>query len=76
MPTITIDRQLSQKKIFFLVGGKLVNQHGITPIVWAWLSRPTKNLPGFRTPPELLTWVRSKGNVALSPLLGAGMPYW
>ena len=40
---------------FFSVGGKLVNQHGIIPIVWAWLNRPTKNLPGFRTPPELLT---------------------
>jgi len=50
---------------FFSAGGKLANQHGITPIVWAWLSRPTENLPGFQTPPELLTWVRSKGNVAL-----------
>jgi len=65
----------SVTSFFFLVGGKLVNQHGIAPIVWAWLSWPTKNLPVLWTPPELLTWVRSKGNVALSPLLRAGMPY-
>jgi len=61
---------------FFLVEGKLVNQHGITPIVWAWLGQPTKNLPGFQIPPELLIWVRSKENIAFSPLLRAGMPYW
>ena len=34
---------------FFLVGEKLVKQHEIAPIVWAWLSQPTKNLPGFQT---------------------------
>ena len=32
---------------FFSAGGKLVIQHGIVPIVWAWLGQPTKNLPGF-----------------------------
>jgi len=61
--------------IFFSVGGKLVFQHGIYPIVWAWLSRSTKNPLGLQTPPELLMEVRSKGNVALSPLLRAGIPY-
>jgi len=32
---------------FFSVEGKLINQHRISPIVWAWLNRPTKNLSGF-----------------------------
>ena len=34
---------------FFSVGGKLVIQHGIIPIVWAWLGRPTKKPLGLRT---------------------------
>jgi len=31
-----------------LVEEKLVNQHGIIPIMWAWLNQPTKNLSGVR----------------------------